>query len=117
MKVPTFSSAFLWLITPNRKDPSIAVFLKLIFWYKDLMCRVRWGESLSQWYSVLSGVRQGGVLSPDLYCLYVDDLIRRLEVLNVGCYISQMFLAALLYADDMALLAPSVKIHLVYGGF
>ena len=45
----------------------------------------------------------------DLYCLYVDDLIRRLELLNVGCYILQMFLAALLYADDMALVAPSVK--------
>ena len=54
-------------------------------------------------------MRQGGILSPDLYCLYVNDLIKRLEILNVGCYVLQVFLAALIYADDMALLAPSVK--------
>ena len=43
------------------------------------------------------------------YCLYVDDLIEELESLNVGCYILEMFMAALFYADDMALLSPSIK--------
>ena len=98
----------LFLKLMSKGVPLIFINL-LLYWYKDLMCRVRWGESLSKWYFVLSGVRQGGVLSPDLYCLYVDDLLKRLEALNVGCYIMQIFLAALLYADDMALMAPSVK--------
>ena len=67
------------------------------------------GECHSQWFPVLAGVRQGGILSPDFYCLYVNDLISELESLNVGCYIMEVFMASLLYADDMALLAPSVK--------
>ena len=81
----------------------------IIFWYRDLFCRVKWDGSFSQWFQVLAGVRQGGVLSPSFYCLYIDDLVKELESLNIGCYILEMFMAALLYADDMALLAPSVK--------
>ena len=81
----------------------------IINWYTDLSCRVRWDDSFSQWFFISAGVRQGGILSSDFYCLYVDDLITKLETLNVGCYVLQMFMAALLYADDMALLAPSVK--------
>ena len=100
------SGLFLKLI---QRDVPLIFLNLLIYWYGDLVCRVKWGDNVSQWYRVLSGVRQGGILSPDLYCLYVDDLIIRLERLNVGCYVMQLFLAALLYADDMALLAPSVK--------
>ena len=57
----------------------------------------------------MAGVRQGGILSPDFYCLYVDALVSDLESLNVGCYVMDVFMASLLYADDMAVLAPSVK--------
>ena len=49
------------------------------------------------------------MLSPDLYCLYVDDLICILKSLGVGCYVRTTFAAALFYADDMAVLAPSLK--------
>ena len=48
-------------------------------------------------------------VSPDFYCLYVEDLIAILKAKNVGCYILSAFLAALIYADDMAILAPSLK--------
>ena len=72
-------------------------------------CRVRWDGHLSDWFSISAGVRQGGILSPDLYCIYVDDLICILQSLGVGCYIKGIFAAALLYADDMAVLAPSIK--------
>ena len=86
------------------------IFLDLIiFWYRNLECRVKWDQSFSQWFHVTAGVRQGGILSPSFYCLYVDDLIAILERLNVGCYILEIFMAALLYADDMALLSPSIK--------
>ena len=87
------------------------LFLKhlIIFWYTGLACRVKWGDNLSQWFCLKAGVRQGGVLSPCLYCLYVDALISQLENLKVGCYILEVFMAALLYADDMALISPSIK--------
>ena len=90
----------------SRKVPLI--FLKLImYWYSQLQCRVRWGESHSTWFHVTAGVRQG-VLSPN-FCLYIDELVRILKQTRVGCYIRELFISALLYADDMALLAQSLK--------
>ena len=73
------------------------------------MCRVRWDGHLSDWFLVTAGVRQGGVLSPDLYSIYVDELIHILQSSGIGCHISSTFAAALFYADDMCILAPSMK--------
>ena len=80
-----------------------------MFWYSELYCRVRWDDEYSVWFLIIAGVRQGGILSPIFYAIYVDDLISILSQLKVGCYIYDTFIAALLYADDMALLSPSLK--------
>ena len=98
----------LFLKLMRRHVPLIFLDL-LIYWYSDLQCRVRWGEEYSDWFIVLAGVRQGGVLSPDLYCLYIDDLVTVLSKLNIGCYMKNIFISSLLYADDMALISPSIK--------
>ena len=98
----------LYLKLIQRKVPLI--FLDLIIsWYSELHCQVKWGDAYSDWFEVTAGVRQGGVLSPDFYSLYVDDLISILRSLGVGCYYLTIFVAALFYADDMAILAPSIK--------
>ena len=80
----------------------------IITWYDGLYCRVLWDGTFSQWFHVTAGVRQGGVLSPDFYGLYVDDLFLILESSGIGCYYVDKFAAALMYADDMALLALSL---------
>ena len=49
------------------------------------------------------------MISPDLYSIYVDELILKLKNLNKGCYFLGVFVAALFYADDMAILSPSIK--------
>ena len=49
------------------------------------------------------------MLSPDFYSIYVDDLIQKILLLGIGCYYISVFAAALFYADDMAILAPSMK--------
>ena len=98
----------LFIKLMERKMP--IVLLRIIMsWYKGLKCRVKWGDEFSQWFTILAGVRQGGVLSPDLYSIYVDDLIRRLTLLGKGCYVCGLFAAALFYADDMAIIAPSIR--------
>ena len=50
-----------------------------------------------------------GILSPDFYSIYVDELVEILAKLHVGCYICNIFISALLYADDMALMSPSLR--------
>ena len=97
----------LFLKLMDRRVPII--FLNLIIsWYSDLRCRVKWGEQLSDWFSITAGVRQGGILSPDFYSVYVDDLVIRMKESGKGCQILTHFVAALFYADDMAIIAPSI---------
>ena len=60
-------------------------------------------------FSVSNGVRQGGVLSPILFIVYIDELLTRLESQAVGCYWSHYFIWAVEYADDIVLLAPSAS--------
>ena len=102
----SISGLFLKLI--DRNVPKI--FLDIIInWYQGLSCRVRWDNHFSEWFHISAGVRQGGILSPDFYSLYVDKLIYILKSSGAGCYFLSKFAAALVYADDMALLAPSIK--------
>ena len=79
----------------------------LLSWYKNQSMSVKWGESLSAPFTVSNGVRQGGVLSPILFTMYIDDLLTDLSNLGVGCFWGSSFAGALCYADDLVLLAPS----------
>ena len=67
--------------------------------------RVRWGDCFSEPFSVSNGVRQGGVLSPVLFSVYLDGLLEELSESGVGCYWGHMFAGALCYADDIVILA------------
>ena len=78
----------------------------LVNWYSSQMLKVRWGNSLSDPIGVSNGVRQGSVLSPILFSVYLDDFLEDLSQSGVGCYWGHMFAGALCYADDLVLLAP-----------
>jgi len=52
-------------------------------------------------FKVDFGVRQGSVLSPYLFAIYVDDLVKLCQY-NRGMFI-------ILYADDILLLASSIR--------
>ena len=84
------------------------------YWYSDQNVCVSWNGQFSNKFSVSNGVRQGGVLSPILFTVYVDDLLTELEKKGVGCYWNNHFVGGLCYADDIALLAPSpTALHLM----
>ena len=61
----------------------------------------------SDYFLATNGVKQGGVLSPVLFCVYIDDMLLALSKVGVGCYIGNVFVGALAYADDIVLIAPS----------
>ena len=70
--------------------------------------QVRWGQALSGKFHISNGVRQGGVLSPILFTIYmyIDDLLLSLQNLRVSCFQWSYFTGVVCYADDLALLAP-----------
>ena len=49
----------------------------------------------------------GGVLSAKFWAIYMDDLLGILRSIKKGCHILDTFIACILYADDVCLLAPS----------
>ena len=100
------SGLFLKLIERNTPKRFLDI---LINWYKDLQCRVRWDGFHGEWFSISAGVRQGGILSPDFYNIYVDGLVCILKSSGIGCHVRNLFAAALLYADDICILSPSLK--------
>ena len=63
-------------------------FVRLLwYWYKSQSTQVSWGGQMSSSFSVSNGVRQGGVLSPFLFAVYIDDLSRLLNNVRAGCYV------------------------------
>ena len=81
----------------------------LIIFYTNQNIRIQWGSSMSMLCSVSNGVKQGGVLSPILFTVYIDELLSRLSAARLGCYIGNVFCGALGYADDITLLAPTLS--------
>jgi len=57
---------------------------------------------------VSNGVRQGGVLSPYLFAVYLDDLSNELNNIESGCCI-EVLLNHLMFADDICVFCPSVR--------
>ena len=48
-------------------------------WYGNIISVVQWENYFSSYFAIKSGVRQGGVLSPTLFNIYVDCLAEMLQ--------------------------------------
>ena len=78
------SSFFLKLI--DRGMPLIFVRI-LMKWYTTQKACVRWGSALSDSFFITNGVRQGGILPPLLFNVYMDALSSSLSNTPIGCSI------------------------------
>ena len=90
----------------ERNFPAVVLRL-LVSMYRNQSCFIRWNSMESDSFSVKNGVRQGAILSPSLFCVYLDTLLSQLRDAGVGCHMGGQFLGAFGYADDVLLLAPS----------
>ena len=92
----------------NRGVPGY-ILRMLVFWYENQTMSVRWGNLISNSFLVSNGVRQGGILSPYLFNVYMDDLSTRLNSLKIGCSLGDFLINHLMYADDLVLISPSTR--------
>ena len=64
---------------------------------------VRWGHSISNVFNVTDGVRQGGILSPKLFNIYIDGLSNILNNSLIGGSLGDKRISHMLYADDLCI--------------
>ena len=77
--------------------------------YAGQEARVRTGHGTTDWFQVGKGVRQGCILSPCLFNLYAEYIMRNagLEGTQAGIKIARRNINNLRYADDTTLMAES----------
>ena len=92
----------------DRNLPPVCIRL-LVNMYTSQVIRMKWNGVCSDYFSVRNGVKQGGVISPVLFSVYVDGLLKLLSDAKVGCYIGHVFVGALAYADDIVLSVPTAR--------
>ena len=78
----------------------------LAFWYANQLVQIKWGSSVSVGFKVSNGVRQGGILSPYLYNVFMDDLSNRLNKCKTGCIVGDTVTNHFMYADDLVAFSP-----------
>ncbi len=76
--------------------------------YQRQVVRTVWKHHLSRGFGTSNGIYLGGIISPILFCVYMDVLLKRLEAERVGCQIGKHYFGALSYADDLTLAVPSI---------
>ena len=77
--------------------------------YADQEATVKTGQGTTDWFQIEKGVRQGCILSPCLFNLYVEYIMwnARLDEALVGIKIAGRNINNLRYADDTTLMAES----------
>ncbi|CAC5396748.1 unnamed protein product [Mytilus coruscus] len=75
--------------------------------HKNTSCSIKWKNQLSQEFKVYQGVKQGGLLSADLYKPDIEDLLSLYENLAQGCKIGNININAVACAYDIALLSDN----------
>jgi len=75
--------------------------------YQDSKCAVRTNGNTSEWFSVMTGVRQGCILSPLLFAIVMDWVMRQ----SIGNkeWADGIRLTDLDFADDVVLIDKNVE--------
>jgi len=75
--------------------------------YAQSTCSVKINELLTNWFQTRSGIKQGDTLSPTLFGIFINDIVKEVNDLNQGVNIGNRKISILLYADDIVLLSDT----------
>ena len=81
--------------------------------YADQQATVRTGHGTTDWFQIRKGVHQGCVLSPCLFNLYAEYIMRNagLDEAQAGIKMAGSNINILRYADDTTLMAESEELN------
>ena len=77
----------------------------LVYWYSRLEIFIR----CSTKFRVTNGVRQGGILSPAFFNVYMNNLSVSLDHSGIGSSLGGNLIIHLCYVDDLCLIALSLS--------
>jgi len=92
----------------QRKCP-IALVAILECWFSKVYACVKLGNCFSSGVQLNSGTLQGGLLSPTLFAVFINDVLVKLNKSGLGYFIHSLCFNAFMYADDIILLTISVE--------
>ena len=92
-----------------KRSVPINLLLVMEKWFANNYTCVKWGSVFSVFFQLHCGIRQGGVLSPYLFALFIDDVIDNLKLLPYGCFVRFVNFNILMYADDIIMVAPTIS--------
>ncbi len=91
----------------ERKISALAI-RALLDMYQRQKMRTVWSGKFSRLFGTSNGRQLGGIVSPVLFCVYMDTLLKRLESEEYGCWIDSHYFGSVGYADDLKLLSPTI---------
>ena len=114
------SSVFCFFSTPPRPliECNIVLCLinyslqMLIYFFENYgqhlyrgLVKVLWNGVYSQNFSVINDVKEGGILSPVLFSVCIDESLLVLRQTDVGYFLGSWFVGALAYVDNISFCA------------
>ena len=81
----------------------------LCSYLKNQSGRIKWKQSFGDYFDIRRGVRQGGILSPFLFKVYLNGVINSIVRSQIGCQLGFTRVNIIAYTNDFVILADSVK--------
>ena len=69
--------------------------------FSFFLIKINVNPLMSKYFSTSNGLKQGGVLSPILFGIYIDELLSLLRNSGYGCKVGHLYCGAIGYADDV----------------
>ncbi len=98
----------LFKLLYNKKLPYIMI-QTIMNMYEYQKSRTVWNDhKCVEYFTSTNGVHHRGRISPLMFTVYMDELIKEMKVSGIGCDIGHGYLGCLGYIDDLKLLCSSI---------